>query len=96
MVLAIVIGLALFASLTNLWPAADNATTTGASTAKSTEYHVRLFFATETVTVNPRATALLLLVIIVGALGSLVHAATSFADFVGNRRVLTHAGSCGT
>lgn len=84
-VLAIVIGLALFASLINLWPAVDNATTTGASTAKSTEYHVRLFFATETVTVNS-STALLLLVIIVGALGSLVHAATSFADFVGNRR----------
>lgn len=84
-VLAIVIGVALFASLINLWPAVDNATTTGASAAKSTEYHVRLFFATVKVTVNS-STALLLLVIIVGALGSLIHAATSFADFVGNRR----------
>ncbi|MEA2298938.1 MAG: hypothetical protein QOF77_1874 [Solirubrobacteraceae bacterium] len=86
----IVVGLALVASLVNLWPVVDRGTVTSAQgtqmvavTARAT---VHLFFGLVAVKVTT-STALLLLVLIVGASGSLIHAATSFADFVGNRRL---------
>jgi hypothetical protein len=78
----------LLASLVNLWPAIEAATTTGSSTAASSStasHPVRIFFGAVTLTLTPGG-ALLVLVMLVGALGSMVHIATSFADFVGNRR----------
>ncbi|MGO8905515.1 MAG: hypothetical protein ACLQMH_07830 [Solirubrobacteraceae bacterium] len=85
--LMIAVALGLLASLINLWPSveASTTTTTGNAASSATTHTVRLFFAAVSVTVTP-GTALLLLVIIVGALGSLIQAATSFGDFVGNRR----------
>jgi len=92
----ITVALALLASLINLWPNVEAATTTPAATAATTPavaatHTVRLFFALVTVHVTP-GTALLLLVIIVGALGSMIQAATSFGDFVGNRRFYSSWG----
>jgi hypothetical protein len=84
-VVLIAVGLALLASLINLWPTIDTSTTAGAATRSAPEPTVRLLFATVSVKVTP-STALLLLVMIAGALGSLIQTATSFADFVGNRR----------
>ncbi len=82
----ILVGLALVASLINLWPAVSSATTTTAAGAAAQAPHtVRLMFGAVTVKATSN-TALLLLVVVVGALGSLIHAATSFADFVGNQR----------
>ena len=78
----IAFGLALIASIINLWPTIERVTT---PTAAGHAAPVRLFFALVTVRATPN-TALLLLVVVVGALGSLIHTATSFADFVGNRR----------
>jgi hypothetical protein len=87
-----VFAIALVASLIDVWPAIEAGTsslTAGASTAATTRpaglHHVTLFFGLVTVTATPSVT-LLLLVILMGALGSVVHSATSFADFVGNRR----------
>jgi hypothetical protein len=82
----IAVGLALAASLVNLWPTVESGTMTGASPTQ--QHTVRLLFGAVPVKVAPGA-SLLLLVIVVGALGSLIHAATSFADFVGNRRFVS-------
>jgi hypothetical protein len=79
-------GVALIASLINLWPSIERATastTTVPSNGPIATVH--LFFGLITVQVTAN-TALLLLVVLVGALGSVIHAATSFGDFVGNRR----------
>lgn len=82
----IAVALALIASLINLWPSVEAATTTpAASSVAHTTRTARLLFTLVTVHATP-GTALLLLVIILGALGSLIQAATSFGDFVGNRR----------
>lgn len=87
-VMIIAVALALLASLINLWPSVEAGTTTtaaGSAASGETLRTVRLFFAIVSVKVIP-STALLLLVMIAGALGSMVHAATSFGDYVGNRR----------
>ena len=82
-IVLIVVGLAFLASLVNIWPIVDAGATSGApATARHT---VRLLFALVTVKVTP-STALLLLVMAAGGLGSMIQAATSFGDFVGNRR----------
>jgi hypothetical protein len=91
----IAVALALLASLVNLWPSVEVTATTASTTtatttaaansAAHTTHTVRLFFALLTVHVTP-GTALLLLVIILGALGSLIQVTTSFGDFIGNRR----------
>jgi hypothetical protein len=81
--LLIAFALALIASLVNLWPAIERQTAAG-TTARGTSA-VRLLFTLVTVRATP-STALLLLVVLTGALGSLIHIATSFGDFVGNRR----------
>jgi hypothetical protein len=90
-------GLALVASLVNLWPAIEAFTSTGTtattrsgtaitSTTATTAVHtVRLLFGAVPVKAKS-GTALLLLVVITGALGAVIHMFTSFADFVGNRR----------
>jgi hypothetical protein len=84
-IVLIVFGLALIASLVNLWPSIERLTSNTGASATHSMSTVRLFFATVTVKATP-STALLLLVVLAGALGSLIHAATSFVDFVGNRR----------
>jgi hypothetical protein len=91
----VIFAVALLASLVNLWPAVEASTsamttvaagTTGAAAKPAAAAHnVAMFFGLVTVSVSP-AVALMLLVILMGALGSLIHAGTSFGDFVGNRR----------
>jgi hypothetical protein len=86
-----VFAVALVASLIDVWPAVEagaSSVATGAGTAAprpASLHHVTLFLGLVTVTATSPVT-LLLLVILMGALGSMVHSATSFADFVGNRR----------
>jgi hypothetical protein len=91
-VAGIAIGLALVASVVNIWPVVDSGTATPVQGAKAVPLTARstvnLLFGLLTVHVTT-STALLLLVLIVGAAGSLIHAATSFADFVGNQRLYT-------
>jgi hypothetical protein len=82
-IVLIVVGLAFLASLINLWPIVDAAATSG--TQATARHTVRLLFALVTLKVTA-STALLLLVMAAGGLGSLIQAATSFGDFVGNRR----------
>jgi hypothetical protein len=83
-ILLIAFGLSLLTSLINLWPAIERGTGSTAASAGATST-VRLFFGLLTVTLSA-STALLMLVVIVGALGSLIHAATSFAEYAGTRR----------
>jgi hypothetical protein len=90
-------GIALIASLVNLWPSIEAFTSPAtASTTKSgthvtsttstaASHTVRLLFGAITVKAKS-GTALVLLVVVVGALGSVIHMFTSFADYVGNRR----------
>lgn len=82
-IVLIVVGLAFLASLVNLWPIVDVAATSG--TQAAARHTVRLLFALVTLKVTA-STALLLLVMAAGGLGSMIQAATSFGDFVGNRR----------
>jgi IPT/TIG domain-containing protein len=82
-IVLIVVGLAFLASLLNIWPVVDVAATSG--TQATARHTVRLLFALVTVKVTA-STALLLLVMAAGGLGSMIQAATSFGDFVGNRR----------
>jgi hypothetical protein len=73
------LGLSLVYALVSIWPAVEAAT---ADTPASKNISVfGLSFAT-----SPD-TALILLVVLASSLGSYVHAATSFTDFVGNRRL---------
>ena len=81
--LLVLFGLALIASLVNLWPVLEGQLAAGKGAGPPAT--VRLLLGALTVHVGA-GSALLLLVVIAGALGSLVHVATSFADFVGNRR----------
>lgn len=99
-VLLFTFGLALIASLINLWPAIESFTNAAAATssksatntaaagtpAAATHYTVRLLLGTVKVKTTS-GTSLLLVVVITGALGSAIHMLTSFADFVGNRRL---------
>jgi hypothetical protein len=87
----VVFAVALLASLVNLWPSVEASTSpaTAATAGKPAAIHdVSLFFGLVKVSVS-LSVALLLLVVLMGALGSLIHAATSFGDFVGNRRFFT-------
>jgi IPT/TIG domain len=83
--LLLVLGLAILASLVNLWPSIERIVASTGKSTSSSPATVRLFFALVTVHVRPEA-ALLVLVVLAGALGSLIHTATSFSDFVGNQR----------
>ena len=74
----LLLGVVLVYLLLALWPAVQ------AATSKSVSKQIQLFGTTYKPTPD---TALLLLVISVSALGSYVHVAISFADFVGNRRL---------
>jgi hypothetical protein len=86
---ALVIGIGLYlvvliavlvSSAIALWPTVMSETT-NASTQR-----VSLVFGLVTVSLT-RETAFLVLVVVSAGLGSFVHAATSFVDYVGNRRL---------
>lgn len=79
-----VLGLLLAAMLVELWPTIERGTAEGAAQLRETK--VSLLWGILEVDVTPD-TALILLVIVASALGSYVHVATSFADYVGNRRL---------
>jgi hypothetical protein len=84
-IVVVAFGVALLASVVNLWPAVEAGVGTGSSSsAPPAAKAVRLLFGIVTLQLTP-ATALLVLVVIAGALGSMIHLATSFADFIGNR-----------
>jgi hypothetical protein len=70
----------LLAAIFEAWPTVDEITL-DASTNKET---ASLFFGLFDVSVD-KSTGLLLVVIIMGALGGFIHAATSFATYAGNR-----------
>jgi hypothetical protein len=78
----VAVTIVLVASLIDLWPSVEAATGRPAGTSAR---KVGLLLGALRLSVQPE-TALLLLVLIVGALGSLVHTATSLGDFIGNRR----------
>jgi hypothetical protein len=75
----LLLGLLLVTVLFSVWPAIEQTTQqdTGQGSAEI------LFGISIT-----SGTALILLVIVASALGSYIHAATSFADYVGNRRLV--------
>ncbi len=87
-VIMFVVGLALISSVINLWPVVDRSTAMtaggGAAMTPTSRQGVNLLFGLVSLNVTP-STALIVLVLVLGASGSLVHTATSFADFVGNR-----------
>jgi hypothetical protein len=73
-------GLVLAYLLYEIWPAVVHATGRPATRQRITLFDGRIVF-------KPSAeSVLILLVILAGALGAYVHAATSFAKYVGNRR----------
>lgn len=77
--LLVVLGLALTYALVATWPAVE------AATAEQPAPHEIELFGIE-YEATPQ-TALILLVVFAGALGSYIHVANSFADYVGNRRL---------
>jgi hypothetical protein len=77
-------GLAVTVMLVQVWPTVERATA-GESRPGETE-HLSLFWGAIESEVTADS-ALLLLVILASALGSYVHAVTSFTDYVGNRRL---------
>lgn len=79
-VLLMVIGIALISLVIAMWPIVADATTRPTGEEQTFDW---LGF---TYHLTPDA-ALILLVVLVSALGSFVHAATSFADYVGNRQL---------
>lgn len=78
--LLLILGIAVLAATFDLWTAVDEVTTTEANNAET----VALLFGLVDVSVD-KSTGLILLVLLMGALGGFVHAATSFASFAGNR-----------
>ena len=84
------VGLVLIYSVIVLWPAVQAgtkaATTTAAATAAAEPTTTKVTWFGWTTHPTPD-TALILIVILVAALGSFLHAAVSFSDYVGNRRL---------
>jgi hypothetical protein len=79
-ILTLVLGLALFYVLFLIWPAVE--AVSGAT--ELAEPQKVTFFGTWTVTVSPQ-TIYLVMVVVVATIGSIVHVATSFGSYVGNR-----------
>jgi hypothetical protein len=79
-VLLMLLGIALISLVIAMWPIVADATTRPTGQEQTFDW---LGF---TYHLTPDA-ALILLVVLVSALGSFVHAATSFADYVGNRQL---------
>jgi hypothetical protein len=78
------VGLFLLALLISVWPAVEKAT--GMPTTQATA-NVRMSFLGVFHMHVTAGTSLLILVAVVGALGSFIHAATSFVEYAGNRRL---------
>lgn len=76
-VFLVLLGLLLVIALLAVWPAVEQTTRAGAAGSSQVVFGVSV----------SSGTALIVLVIIAGGLGSYIHAATSFADYVGNRRL---------
>jgi hypothetical protein len=76
----LLLGLTLIYVLVSLWPALEPVPATGAPKPLS----ITLFSVDTTI---DRSEGLLLVVVFASAAGSFVHAATSFSDFVGNRKL---------
>ena len=79
-ILLMAIGISLISLVIAMWPIVADATTRPTGEEQTFDW---LGF---TYHLTPDA-ALILLVVLVSALGSFVHAATSFADYVGNRQL---------
>jgi hypothetical protein len=80
----LVTGLTVTIMLVQLWPTIERATAGNA--AQGETEHLSLFWGALESDLTADS-ALLLLVILASALGSYVHAVTSFTDYVGNRRL---------
>jgi hypothetical protein len=78
------VGLLLVALLISVWPAVEKATSMRAAQATT---NVRMSFLGVFHMHVTAGTSLLILVAVVGALGSFIHAATSFVEYAGNRRL---------
>jgi hypothetical protein len=78
-VFLLLLGLLLAAALFAVWPAVEQTTQ-----QDSGQGSAEIMFGISVTS----GTALIVLVIVASALGSYVHAATSFADFAGNRRLV--------
>ena len=78
------VGLLLVALLISVWPAVEKATALPAAQATA---NVRMSFLGVFHLHVTAGTSLLILVAVVGALGSFIHAATSFVEYAGNRRL---------
>ncbi len=74
-----VVGLALFASLFEVWPTVERG-----RTSAMTEIGASLLFGLYTLKLT-QSTGLLLLAALGGALGAYIHTVTSFSTYVGNR-----------
>jgi hypothetical protein len=85
--LMLLVGAGLVYLIVAVWPAVRQATEPAAAGQPAPKTTVGLIGPVE-LTLDSDA-ALLVLVVITGAFGSYVHAATSFADFVGNRTLAT-------
>ena len=83
-ILMVILGGVLVAALLELWPVLEPGRD-GRGPAPVQD--VSLLFGAATVSLGPD-TALLVLAVVASALGSYVHAATSFVDYVGNRRLV--------
>jgi hypothetical protein len=84
--LLLVLSSALVAAVIAVWPAVQPPVQPPRGGAASPT-HVGLLFGLLDLELT-RDTALFVLVVVVSALGSFIHAATSFADYVGNRRLV--------
>ena len=86
-----VLGIALLAAVIELWPIVIEPLPAAGPARVAAERRIHsagLLFGRLDVSVN-RETAVIVLVVIASALGSFIHAATSFVDYVGNRRLVT-------
>jgi hypothetical protein len=86
-----IVGVSLVALLISVWPAVEEVTTppppgAPAAAAADAEPVTMSFLGAGHLEVTA-GTALLILVAVIGALGSFIHAATSFVEYVGNRRL---------
>jgi hypothetical protein len=84
-VLFMVVATILFAAIVEVWPAVPTGASSAAAASSGQVHAVHLVFGLFVIHVTAD-TSLLVLVILAAAIGAFVHAATSFADFVGNRR----------
>ena len=79
----VLVGLLLVALLVTLWPAVEKATTKGVTGDVDVSLLGFVNFSA-----SP-GTTLILLVVVAASIGSYIHTATSFTDYVGNRRLVT-------